>query len=219
MEKFREKSAGKAFYNEPSDDGTRPGMYYVNLSDMKNEPKYEGEALLYHEGIPGHHFQLALGIELKDLPKFRRYNHYTSFIEGWGLYAERLGKDMGGYQNDYAELGRLSMEMVRACRLVVDTGIHAKKWTREKALAFFNENLPTASDAQKEQVERYIIWPGQATAYMIGMLKIYGLREKAKQQLGEKFDMRDFHDAVLSNGAVPLDILETQVNEYVKGKP
>jgi uncharacterized protein (DUF885 family) len=218
VEKFRENSAGKAFYNEPSDDGSRPGTYYVNLVDMKNVPKFEAEALLYHEGIPGHHFQIALAIELKNLPKYRRYNGYTAFIEGWGLYAERLAKEMGGYKDDYSELGRLSMEMTRACRLVVDTGIHSKKWTREKALAFFNDNLPVAPDAQKEQIERYIIWPGQATAYMIGMLKILDLRQKAQDKMASKFDMRDFHAVVLGNGSVPLDTLESLVNEYAEGK-
>lgn len=218
VEKFRESSAGKAFYNEPSDDGSRAGTYYVNLSDMNNVPKFEAEALLYHEGIPGHHFQIALGIELRNLPKYRRYKGYTAFVEGWALYTERLAKDMGGYQNDYSELGRLSMEMTRACRLVVDTGIHSKKWTREKAIAFFNENLPLAADAQKEQIERYIIWPGQATAYMIGMLKIMELRSHAQTKLGKNFDYRDFHDVVLANGAVPLDTLEKNVNAYIAGK-
>lgn len=218
VEKFREASAGKAFYNEPSDDGSRPGTYYVNLSDMKNVPKFEAEALLYHEGIPGHHFQIALGIELRGLPKYRRYKGYTAFVEGWGLYTERLAKDMGGYKNDYSELGRLSMEMTRACRLVVDTGIHSKKWTREKALAFFNDNLPLAPDAQKEQIERYIIWPGQATAYMIGMLKILDLRTQAQTKLGKNFDYRDFHETILANGALPLDVLEKNVNNYIEGK-
>ncbi len=218
VEKFREASAGKAFYEQPSDDGSRPGMYYVNLADMKNVPKFEAEALLYHEGIPGHHFQIALAIELRNLPKMRRYNYYTAYTEGWGLYTERLAKDMGGYTNDYSELGRLSMEMTRACRLVVDTGIHAKKWTREQAIAFFNENLPLAPDAQKEQIERYIIWPGQATAYMIGMLKILDLRSQAQTALGEKFDYRDFHDVVLQNGALPLDVLENNVKTYIAEK-
>ncbi|MCC6138949.1 MAG: DUF885 domain-containing protein [Bdellovibrionaceae bacterium] len=218
VEKFREASSGKAFYNEPSDDGARPGTYYVNLADMRNVPKFEAEALLYHEGIPGHHFQIALGIELRNLPKYRRYKGYTAFVEGWGLYTERLAKDMGGYKDDYSELGRLSMEMTRACRLVVDTGIHSKKWTREKAISFFNDNLPVAPDAQKEQIERYIIWPGQATAYMIGMLKILELRAQAQQKLGNNFDYRDFHDVVLENGAVPLDVLETNVKKYIKGK-
>lgn len=218
VEKFREASAGKAFYNQPSDDGSRPGIYYVNLSDMKNVPNFEAEALLYHEGTPGHHFQIALAIELRGLPKMRRYNYYTAYTEGWGLYTERLAKDMGGYKDVYSELGRLSMEMTRACRLVVDTGIHAKKWTREQAISFFNDNLPVAPDAQKEQIERYIIWPGQATAYMIGMLKILDLRAQAQNALGDKFDYRDFHDVVLENGALPLDILETNIKSYVERK-
>jgi uncharacterized protein (DUF885 family) len=218
VEKFREKSAGKAFYEGPSEDGTRPGVYYANLHDMKNMAKFEAEALFYHEGVPGHHFQIALALELKNLPKFRRWGGYTAFVEGWGLYAERLGKEMGGYKDDYSELGRLSMEMVRACRLVVDTGIHAKKWTRQQAIDYMNENLPVAAGMQIEQVERYIIWPGQATGYMVGMLKIAGLREKAKKALGDRFDLRDFHAVVLENGAVPLQSLEKLVDEYIEQK-
>lgn len=218
VEKFREQSSGKAFYDRPSDDGSRPGVYYVNLREMKDVPKFEAEALLYHEGVPGHHFQIALTIEMKNLPKARRYNHYTAFSEGWGLYTERLGKEMGGYTDLYSELGRLSMEMLRASRLVVDTGIHHKKWTRKQALDFFNQNLPVSEGAQSEQIERYIVMPGQATAYMVGMLKIYELRENAKAKLGDKFDIRDFHDVVLSNGPVPLDVLESFVNDYVKTK-
>jgi len=218
VEKFREHSAGKAFYDRLSDDGTRPGVYYVNLREMKDVPKFEAEALLYHEGIPGHHFQIALTIEMKNLPKFRRYNGYTAFSEGWGLYTERLGKEMGGYQDLYSELGRLSMEMLRAARLVVDTGIHHKKWSRQKALEFFSQNLPVSAGAQSEQIERYIVMPGQATAYMVGMLRIVELREKAKVQLGELFDIRDFHAIVLGNGPVPLDTLEGLVDEYVKLK-
>jgi uncharacterized protein (DUF885 family) len=215
VEKYREVGAGKAFYEEPSDDGVRPGVYYVNLRDMKDVPKFEAEALLYHEGIPGHHFQIALAIELKELPKYRRYTGYTAFVEGWALYTERLGKEMGGYKDDYTELGRLSMEMIRACRLVVDTGIHSKKWTREQAIAYFNENLPVNPGAQIEQIERYIIWPGQATAYMVGMLKIVELREKAQKAMGTQFDIREFHAAVLGNGAVSLDVLESLVNQYI----
>lgn len=218
VEKYREVGAGKAFYEEPSDDGSRPGTYYVNLREMKDAPKFEAEALFYHEGIPGHHFQIALGIELKNLPKYRRYSGYTAFVEGWALYTERLGKEMGGYKDDYAELGRLSMEMIRACRLVVDTGIHAKKWTRDQAIAYMNENLPVNPGMQIEQVERYIVWPGQATAYMVGMLKIVQLREKAQKELADKFDIRDFHDVVLGNGAVSLDVLESLVQQYIKEK-
>jgi len=218
VEKYREASAGKAFYEGPSDDGKRAGVYYVNLRDTKEVPKFEAEALFYHEGIPGHHFQIARAVELRNLPKYRRYNGHTAFTEGWGLYTERLGKEMGGYKDAYSELGRLSMEMVRACRLVVDTGIHSKKWTREKALAYFNENLPVNEGMQVEQVERYIIWPGQATGYMVGMLKIQDLRDKAQAKLGKKFDIRDFHEVVLSNGSVPLDTLEQLVNNYVEAK-
>lgn len=218
VEKYREGSAGKAFYEGPSDDGTRPGVFYANLRDMKDQPKFEAEALFYHEGVPGHHFQIALSIEMRDLPKARRYNGYTSFVEGWGLYSERLGKEMGGYKDDYSELGRLSMEMIRACRLVVDTGIHSKKWTRQQAIDYMNQNLPVGSGMQIEQVERYIIWPGQATGYMVGMLKIVELREKAQKALGAKFDIRDFHAVVLQNGALPLDSLEKMVNEYIESK-
>lgn len=218
VEKFREQGAGKAFYEQPSDDGKRPGTYYVNLRDMKDAPRFEAEALFYHEGIPGHHFQIALGIELTNLPKFRRYGHQTAFVEGWALYTERVGKEMGGYKDDYAELGRLSMEMIRACRLVVDTGIHSQKWTRQKAIDFMTENLPVNSGMIVEQVERYVIWPGQATAYMVGMLKIVELREKAQAALGSQFDVRDFHDVVLGNGAVSLDVLEQLVNQYIAQK-
>jgi uncharacterized protein (DUF885 family) len=218
VEKFRENGAGKAFYEGPSDDGKRAGVYYVNLKNMKDEPKYEAEALFHHEGVPGHHFQIALGIEMRDLPKYRRYNSHTAFVEGWGLYAERLAKEMGGYQDDYSELGRLSMEMVRACRLVVDTGIHAKKWTRQQAINYFNDNLPVAKGMQVEQIERYIIWPGQATGYMVGMLKIVELRHLAEKELGSKFDIRDFHAVVLQNGSVPLDELEKLVLKYIADK-
>jgi uncharacterized protein (DUF885 family) len=185
---------------------------------MKDAPKFEAEALFYHEGIPGHHFQIALAMELKNLPKFRRYNGYTAFVEGWALYTERLAKEMGGYKDDFAELGRLSMEMIRACRLVVDTGIHSKKWTREQAIEFMNQNLPVSAGMQTEQVERYIIWPGQATAYMVGMLKIVELREKAQKELGNRFDIRDFHDVVLGNGAVSLAVLEQLVDKYIQQK-
>ena len=207
-----------AYYRPPAADGTRPGSYFVNLYRPETRPKFEIDALSLHESVPGHHLQIALSMELTDVPEFRRYGGHTAFIEGWALYTERLGKEMGGYQDDYAELGRLSMEMVRACRLVVDTGVHSKKWTREQAIAYMNENLPVNPGMQIEQVERYIIWPGQATAYMVGMLKIVELREKAQKALGEKFDIRDFHDVVLGNGAVSLDVLEALVDKYIADK-
>jgi len=218
VEKFREVSAGKAFYEGPSDDGTRPGVFYANLRNMKDQAKYEAEALFYHEGVPGHHFQIALAIEMKNLPKFRRYSGNTAFVEGWGLYAERLGKEMGGYKDDYSELGRLSMEMVRACRLVVDTGIHSKRWTRQQAIDYLNKNLPVNEGMVVEQVERYIIWPGQATGYMVGMLRIAELRDKAQKALGDKFDLRDFHAVVLESGALPLEFLEQRVDQYIAAK-
>lgn len=215
VEPFREKSAGKAFYQRPSMDGTRPGVYYANLYRMSDMPKYEMEALAYHEGIPGHHMQLAIAQELDGIPKFRRFGGYTAYIEGWGLYTEQLPKEIGLYQDPYSDFGRLAMELWRACRLVVDTGIHAKKWTREQAIQYLTDNTPNTPSAAEKAIERYIVMPGQATAYKIGMLKILELREKAKTELGDKFDIRQFHDTVLKNGAVPLDVLEQLVDAYI----
>jgi uncharacterized protein (DUF885 family) len=215
VEAFREQSAGKAFYQAPSMDGSRPGIYYANLYRMSDMPKYEMEALAYHEGIPGHHMQLAIGQELDDMPKFRRFGGYTAYIEGWGLYTELLPKEIGLYQNPYSDFGRLAMELWRACRLVVDTGIHAKKWSREDAIQYLLDNTPNTKTAVEKAIERYIVLPSQATAYKIGMLKIVELRAKAKAELGEKFDIRQFHNTVLKNGAVPLDVLEQLVDEYI----
>jgi len=215
VEPFREKSAGKAFYQQPSMDGSRPGIYYANLYRMSDMPKYELEALAYHEGIPGHHMQLAIAQELEDMPKFRRFGGYTAYIEGWGLYTELLPKEIGLYQDPYSDFGRLAMELWRACRLVVDTGIHAKKWSREDAIQYLLDNTPNTPTAVEKAIERYIVMPSQATAYKIGMIKIIELREKAKTALGDKFDIRAFHDTVLKNGAVPLDVLEQLVDEYI----
>ncbi|NRQ41283.1 DUF885 domain-containing protein [Rheinheimera sp. YQF-2] len=215
VEPFREKSAGKAFYQQPSMDGSRPGIYYANLYRMSDMPKYELEALAYHEGIPGHHMQLAIAQELEDMPKFRRFGGYTAYIEGWGLYTELLPKEIGLYQDPYSDFGRLAMELWRACRLVVDTGIHAKKWSREEAIQYLLDNTPNPPTAVEKAIERYIVMPSQATAYKIGMIKIIELREKAKTALGDKFDIRVFHDVVLKNGAVPLDVLEQLVDEYI----
>ncbi|MAA96588.1 MULTISPECIES: DUF885 domain-containing protein [unclassified Arsukibacterium] len=215
VEPFREKSAGKAFYQRPSMDGSRPGVYYANLYQMQDMPTYQLEALAYHEGIPGHHMQLAIGQELEDMPKFRRFGGYTAYIEGWGLYSEVLPKDIGLYQNPYSDFGRLAMELWRACRLVVDTGIHAKEWTREQAIDYLVENTPNSVTDATKAIERYIVMPGQATAYKIGMIKMLELREKARTALGDSFDIRDFHDVVLRNGAVPLDVLEQLVDEYI----
>lgn len=218
VEPFREQSAGKAFYQQPSMDGTRPGTYYANLYNMRDMPTYQLEALAYHEGIPGHHMQLAINQELENMPKFRRFGGYTAYIEGWGLYTEQLPKEIGLYQNPYSDFGRLAMELWRACRLVVDTGIHSKKWTRQQAIDYLVENTPNSVTDSTKAIERYIVMPSQATAYKIGMIKMLELREKTKSALAEKFDIREFHDVILKNGAVPLDVLEQLVDEYILQK-
>ena len=218
VEPFREKSAGKAFYNRPAADGSRPGIYYANLYDMESMPTYQMEALAYHEGIPGHHMQLAIQQELKDVPMFRKFGGYTAYTEGWGLYSELIPKEMGFYADPYSDFGRLSAELWRACRLVVDTGIHAKKWTREEGIKYYTDNTPNAELDAIKMVERHIVMPSQATAYKIGMLKILELRKKAKDALGDKFNIRDFHEVVISHGAIPLNILEDFVYEYIASK-
>ncbi|MCE9678038.1 DUF885 domain-containing protein [Shewanella sp. AS1] len=211
VEPFREKSAGKAFYNAPSPDGSRPGIYYANLYDMEAMPKYQMEALAYHEGIPGHHMQIAIAQELKDIPKFRRFGGYTAYIEGWGLYSEYLPKEMGLYEDPYADFGRLAMELWRSCRLVVDTGIHAKKWTREQGIEYYVNNTPNAKSDAIKMVERHIVMPSQATAYKVGMLKILQLRQQAQSIMGDKFDLGEFHTLLLKNGPLPLNTLEEQI--------
>lgn len=218
VEPFREKSAGKAFYQQPSMDGTRPGTYYANLYDMASMPTYQMEALAYHEGAPGHHMQIAIQQELQGIPKFRKFGRYTAYTEGWGLYSELVPKEIGLYQDPYSDFGRLAMELWRACRLVVDTGIHAMKWTREEGIDYYVSNTPNAKADAVKMVERHIVMPSQATAYKIGMIKILELREKAKTQMGDNFDIREFHDVVLANGAVPLNVLEDFVDEYIASK-
>ena len=218
VEAYREQSAGKAFYNRPSEDGTRPGIYYANLYDMKAMPTYQMEALAYHEGVPGHHMQLAIQQELKDIPKFRKFGGYTAYIEGWGLYSEYLPKEFGAYKDPYSDFGRLAMELWRACRLVVDTGIHAKKWTREEGIAYYTDNTPNAVSDGVKMVERHIVMPSQATAYKIGMLKILELRAAAKEKLGDKFDIREYHDEILKYGPLPLNAVEAKVDAWVASK-
>ena len=218
VEAFREKAAGKAFYQQPAPDGSRPGIYYANLYDMEAMPTYQMEALAYHEGIPGHHMQIAISQELEGVPKFRKFGGYTAYIEGWGLYSELLPKEMGLYEDPYSDFGRLAMELWRACRLVVDTGIHAMKWTRQEGIDYYVNNTPNATSDGVKMVERHIVMPSQATAYKVGMLKILELREAAKKQLGDKFDIRQFHDVVLKNGPVPLNVLENFVNEWIASK-
>ncbi len=218
VESFREKSAGKAFYQQPAPDGSRPGVYYANLYDMEAMPTYQMAALAYHEGIPGHHMQIAIKQELTGIPKFRKFGGYTAHTEGWGLYSEMIPKEIGLYQDPYSDFGRLAMELWRACRLVVDTGIHTKKWTREQGIEYYATNTPNAKSDAVKMVERHIVMPSQATAYKIGMLKIIELREKSKVALGNKFDIREFHDVVLKNGPVPLNVLTELVDIYIKEK-
>ncbi|WP_332654844.1 DUF885 domain-containing protein [Brevundimonas sp.] len=218
VEPWREATASIAFYNSPAPDGSRPGIYYVNLSDMTQVLKPQIEGISYHEGAPGHHFQIAYAQEMQGLPSFRRFGGYGAYAEGWGLYAERLGKEMGFYQDPYSDFGRLSTELWRAVRLVTDTGLHAKRWSREDAIAYFRQNsLLSERDIVKE-VERYITNPGQATSYKIGELKIMELRQRAQAALGERFDIRDFHAVVLGSGSVPLDVLEDQVDSWIASR-
>lgn len=218
VEAFREKSAGKAFYSPPALDGSRPGIYYANLFDLKDMPLYQMEALAYHEGIPGHHMQIGIARELDSLPMFRKISAYPAFVEGWGLYAELLPKEIGFYNDPYSNFGRLAMELWRAIRLVVDTGIHAKKWTRQEAIDYYMKNAPSSESAAIKMVERHIVMPGQATAYKIGMNKILELRKTAKEALGEKFDIKEFHEVVLTHGPLPLDVLEDVVAEWIKAE-
>ena len=218
VEEFREQSAGKAFYQSPAPDGSRPGTYYANLANTINMPKYEMEALAYHEGIPGHHMQRSIAQEIEGLPKFRKFGGYTAYTEGWGLYCEFIPKEMGLYENPYSDYGRLAMELWRACRLVVDTGIHGKKWTREEGIAYYQNNTSGSERDCVRMVERHIVMPSQATAYKVGMLKILELRTNAQAKLGDQFDIREFHDVVLTSGAVPLDLLETMVSDWVASK-
>ncbi|MFV0624263.1 DUF885 domain-containing protein [Sphingomonas sp. ac-8] len=218
VEPWRQETAAVAFYNRPAPDGSRPGIFYVNLADMTQVSKQQVNAIAVHEGAPGHHFQIARAQELPGLPKFRRFGSYGSYVEGWGLYTERLAREMGAYPTPETEFGMLSLQMWRAIRMVVDTGMHAKRWSREQAIAYFTANAPLSRRDIVKEVDRYLNNPGQATSYMVGQLKIAGLRAKAEAALGTRFDIRDFHEAVLANGALPLDVLEEQVDGYIAAK-
>ncbi len=218
VEPFREATAFGAFYNQPALDGSRPGTYYINLKDMSELPIYQMQALAYHEGIPGHHMQIAIGMELEGLPKFRTLGGHTPYIEGWALYSESVPKEMGLYTDPYQDFGRLSMEIFRSARLVLDTGIHHKKWTREQAVEYMMNNTANSEGDIRAEIDRYIVWPGQATAYKIGMIKIQDLRQRAETELGNDFDLREFHDVILANGSVPLAILEELVEQWIETK-
>jgi len=207
-----------AYYQPPPASGKLAGQYFLNTYNLKSRPLYELEALSLHEAVPGHHLQIALQQELVELPSFRKYSGFTAFVEGWALYAERLGLEVGFYKDPYSNFGRLSYEMWRACRLVVDTGIHYQGWTRERAIDYMIQNTSLSQHNIVAEVDRYIAWPGQALAYKMGELKIRELREKAAIQLGARFDIREFHDAVLRYGAVPLPILETNINKFIEEK-
>ncbi|MGI2216489.1 DUF885 domain-containing protein [Shewanella baltica] len=215
---FKEKTAPGAYYQQPAIDGSRPGRFYANLYDIKATPKYGMRTLAYHEGIPGHHFQIAVAMELEGMPLIRKMAPFTAYIEGWALYSERLAWELGFQKDPFDNIGRLQAELFRAVRLVVDTGIHHSRWTREQAIDYMKKNTGMSDRDVTAEIERYIVMPGQATAYKVGMMKILELREKAKLALGDKFDLRDFHDVVLKNGAVPLDILETLVDRYIADK-
>ncbi|MFK7831420.1 MAG: DUF885 family protein [Congregibacter sp.] len=215
VEAFRERSSGKAFYQAPPPDGSRPGIYYANLYNMASMPKYQMAALAFHEGVPGHHMQRAISVELKGIPEFQKYTSFTAYTEGWGLYSESLAGEMGFYRDPYSDFGRLSTELWRACRLVVDTGIHSKRWSREEAIDYLLENTPNAKADATKSTERYIAQPGQATAYMVGKLKLMELRERAREAMGDTFDLREFHDAVLEDGPVPLSMLEAKINAMI----
>src|SRR6266568_3858145 len=216
---FKEATAPGAYYDFAAMDGTRPGIFFANLRDMNEVPKWSMPTLAYHEGVPGHHWQISTAEELKGLPQFRKVIPFTAYMEGWALYCEWLAKHVGWYDHDpFGDLGRLRDELFRAVRLVVDTGIHAKRWTREQAIAYMREKTGMGEKEVKSEIERYIVAPGQACAYKIGMLKIQELRARAEKELGARFDQREFHDTVLKNGALPLEILEEQVNEYIQRK-
>ena len=216
VEAFREQDGAPQHYQAGTPDGSRPGVYYAHLSDMNAMPEYDMESVAYHEGVPGHHLQISIARELTGVPEFQKRFRATAFSEGWGLYSELLAKEMGGFEDPYKDFGRLNAEIWRAIRLVVDTGLHAKGWSQQQAVDYFKQNSSIADAAIAAEVRRYLVIPGQATAYKIGMLKILELRQKARAELGERFDIRAFHDTVLGGGALPLSVLERVVDNWIE---
>jgi uncharacterized protein (DUF885 family) len=215
MEASRSKNAVPADYTDGAADGSRPGHINVNEYDPEYRLVLNIEAIAYHEGIPGHHLQLSLAQEMEALPEFRRHAGYTAFVEGWALYAERLGKEVGHYQDPYSDYGRLENEMWRAIRLVIDTGVHEKHWSRDQMVDYFHRYTAMDEPNIQSEVDRYIAWPGQALAYKLGQLEILKLRDEARRELGDNFDIRVFHDEVLGNGALPLDVLDSEVSGWI----
>jgi uncharacterized protein (DUF885 family) len=218
VEPFRAASASGASYQPASADGSRPGYFYVNTFNLRAQPKFGMETLSLHEAAPGHHFQISIQQELTDLPKFRRFNNYVAYAEGWALYCESIGKELGMFTDPWQWYGRLSDEMLRAMRLVVDTGMHAKGWSRERAIAYMHDNSSMADSDIVAEVERYIVWPGQALGYKVGQLRITAMRARAEKALGRDFDVREFHSQVLRDGAVPLDVLEAKIDRWIKAR-
>ena len=218
VEAFRAASAAGGSYQAPSADGKRPGIFYINTHNLRAQPKFGMETLSLHEAAPGHHFQIAIQQELTGLPRFRRFNGYVSYSEGWALYAESLGKELGVFTDPYQWYGRLADEMLRAMRLVVDTGLHAKGWSREQAIKYMLDNSSMAESDVTAEVERYMVWPGQALGYKLGQLRIAELRARAQAALGAKFDVREFHSQVLRDGALPMDVLSAKIDRWIASR-
>ncbi len=212
---YLEKTSAAAYYEPGTPDGSRPGRLRIDTWNAQDRNLFEVEDTAYHEGLPGHHMQISISMEQTGVPEFRKYGFYTAFVEGWALYAERLGKDLGLYQDPYSDYGRLEGDQERAIRLVVDTGVHAKHWTRQQMVDFFHDHSSIAEPEVQSEVDRYIAWPSQALAYKIGQLKILELRDRAKKALGDKFDIRAFHDQVIDSGALPLDVLDEHINAWI----
>jgi uncharacterized protein (DUF885 family) len=212
---YSAKSAPAAYYNQGAPDGSRPGRITVNVYNATERSLPDVEAVSYHEGIPGHHLQISIGEELTGIPEFRKFGGYTAFVEGWALYSERLGKEVGFYKDPYSDYGRLEADIWRAIRLVVDTGVHSQHWTREQMIDYFHAHSGMDDTNINAETDRYIAWPGQALAYKVGQLKILELRDRAKKALGPKFDLRAFHDEVVDSGALPLDVLDQRVNDWI----